>query len=191
MWCAGLGPLFSCRLWRGDASLACATMRSTTASDSLSILRDTTLDATEYCERASQSTEGVAVLPRVGVAATGTTMLRDLSKSNSSAMAENFACLQEMRLFIFEVCTHQRAQRPTCSRSHYCARKEATDDDCSRARPFVCVLLSDDMCCRKKWQKQRETRKRSFLRGRITRHTSDFQNTTTSRFKMIKVFRIV
>ena len=94
LWCEGLGPLFSCRLWRGDASLACATMRSTTASDSLSILRDTTLDATEYCERASQSTEGVAVLPRVGVAATGTTMLRDLSKSNSSAMAENFACLQ-------------------------------------------------------------------------------------------------
>ena len=87
--CKSRGAPFNSRLWRGDASLACATMRSTTASDSLSILRDKTLEATEDCERASQSTEGAAVLPREGVAATGTTMLSDLSKSNSWAMAKN------------------------------------------------------------------------------------------------------
>ena len=78
-------PLNS-RLWRGDASLACATMRSTTAPDNLSILRDTTLEAWEDCERASQFTEGVAWLPREGVGAADTTTLRDLSRSKSSAM---------------------------------------------------------------------------------------------------------
>jgi hypothetical protein len=52
------------------------------------MLSDTTLDAREHWERASQSMEGVAALalPREGVAAADTTTLSDLSKSNSCAM---------------------------------------------------------------------------------------------------------
>jgi hypothetical protein len=50
------------------------------------MLSDTTLDAREHWEHASQSMEGVAALPREGVAAADTTTLSDLSKSNSCAM---------------------------------------------------------------------------------------------------------